>query len=87
MINKDLIDYIAGKAKISNTSLVEKDFIIQSLLPGLSKNNYIKAKIRQQLQILRDKGILKFKERGKYLVLKWPPPDALKGGELNPRNY
>src|SRR3989344_5720855 len=32
------------------------------------KNNYIKAKIRQQLQILRDRGILKFKERGKYLV-------------------
>lgn len=40
MINKDLIDYIAGKAKISNTSLVEKDFIIQSLLLGLSKNDY-----------------------------------------------
>ena len=34
------------------------------------KNNYIKAKIRQQLQILRDRGILKFKERGKYLVLR-----------------
>lgn len=40
MISKDLIDYIAGKAKISNTSLVEKDFIIQSLLLELSKNSY-----------------------------------------------
>ncbi len=40
MISKDLIDYVAGKAKIGNTSLVEKDFIIQSLLLGLSKNNY-----------------------------------------------
>ncbi|MBU1004627.1 MAG: restriction endonuclease [Nanoarchaeota archaeon] len=34
------------------------------------ENQHIKAKIRQQLQILRDKGILKFKERGKYIVLK-----------------
>ena len=33
-------------------------------------NNYIKAKIRQQLQILRDKGILKFKERGRYLAVR-----------------
>ena len=40
MMSKDLIDYIASKAKISNTILVEKDFIIQSLLLRLSKNNY-----------------------------------------------
>ena len=33
-------------------------------------NTHIRAKIRQQLQILRDRGILKFKERGKYLVLR-----------------
>lgn len=33
-------------------------------------NRHIKAKIRQQLQILRDKGALRFKERGKYIVLK-----------------
>ena len=29
-------------------------------------NNNIKAKIRQQLQILRDKGYIKFLEKGKY---------------------
>lgn len=29
-------------------------------------NNFIKDKIRQQLQILRDKGIIEFKGRGKY---------------------
>lgn len=29
-------------------------------------NNFIKDKIRQQLQILRDKGIIEFSERGKY---------------------
>ena len=30
------------------------------------ENNNIKAKIRQQLQILRDRGYLKFISRGKY---------------------
>lgn len=29
-------------------------------------NNFIKDKIRQQLQILRDKGLIEFIERGKY---------------------
>ena len=30
------------------------------------KNNNIEAKIRQQLQFLRDKGIIEFKGNGKY---------------------
>lgn len=29
-------------------------------------NNFIKDKIRQQLQILRDKGIIEFSTRGNY---------------------
>jgi type II restriction enzyme len=29
-------------------------------------NNFIKDKIRQQLQLLRDKGIIEFTGRGKY---------------------
>ncbi len=29
-------------------------------------NNHIKDKIRQQLQILRDKGIIEFRGRGNY---------------------
>ncbi len=29
-------------------------------------NNHIKDKIRQQLQILRDKGIIEFRGRGSY---------------------
>lgn len=33
------------------------------------KNNHIKEKIRQQLQILRDKEIIEFKGRGKYRKL------------------
>ena len=32
-------------------------------------NNHIKEKIRQQLQILRDKEIIEFKGRGKYRKL------------------
>lgn len=32
-------------------------------------NNFVKDKIRQQLQYLRDKGYLEFKERGKYEVI------------------
>lgn len=33
-------------------------------------NNYIKDKIRQQLQFLRDKGYLEFLDRGKYKLTK-----------------
>jgi type II restriction enzyme len=32
------------------------------------ENNNIQAKIRQQLQILRDKNYLEFVERGKYKI-------------------
>jgi len=33
-------------------------------------NNFIKPKIRQQLQILRDKGIISFVSQGKYIKVK-----------------
>ena len=33
-------------------------------------NNFIKDKIRQQLQFLRDKGIIEFKSRGTYKKIK-----------------
>ena len=29
-------------------------------------NNFVRDKIRQQLQVLRDKGLLKFKGNGRY---------------------
>jgi type II restriction enzyme len=32
-------------------------------------NNFIEDKIRQQLQVLRDKGFLEFKGNGKYQLL------------------
>lgn len=34
-------------------------------------NNFIKDKIRQQLQVLRDKGIIEFVGRGKYRKIKY----------------
>ena len=34
-----------------------------------NENNNVRAKIRQQLQILRDNKILKFKDRGIYEVI------------------
>lgn len=34
-------------------------------------NNFIKEKIRQQLQLLRDKGIIEFVGRGKYKKIKY----------------
>lgn len=39
---------------------------VDSLQSKHSSNNNIEAKIRQQLQILRDKGFIKFLGRGKY---------------------
>lgn len=57
-------------------SLAKKEFTLdevygfekalQSKHPG---NRHIKDKIRQQLQILRDRGYLEFMERGKYRVI------------------
>ena len=58
-------------------SLGKKEFSLndaygyeEQLAKDHPSNYHIKAKIRQQLQILRDKGFLRFKERGKYIVLR-----------------
>ncbi len=34
-------------------------------------NNFIKDKIRQQLQVLRDKGLIEFVSRGNYKKIKY----------------
>ncbi len=56
-------------------SLKKKEFALkevyeykEELAKDHPNNRHIQAKIRQQLQVLRDKGILKFKERGRYLM-------------------
>lgn len=44
-------------------SVYRSENILEFLHPD---NNHIRAKIRQQLQILRDYGIIQFIGRGKY---------------------
>lgn len=41
MIESKLIDYLAEKSGMRNKGLIEKDFIIQSLLVSFSKNRYV----------------------------------------------
>lgn len=41
----------------------------EELKKKFPNNNFIKAKIRQQLQVLRDKGLIEFKGNGKYRKL------------------
>jgi len=43
----------------------------QALYKKHPDNKNIKAKIRQQLQFLRDKGYIQFVDRGKYKKIKW----------------
>jgi type II restriction enzyme len=47
-------------------SLDEVYIFVDMLSKKHPENKHIKDKIRQQLQILRDKGYLEFIERGKY---------------------
>lgn len=50
----------------SEFSLDEVYFFEKDLKKRHPENNFIKDKLRQQLQILRDKGYLEFVSRGKY---------------------
>ena len=43
----------------------------QKLKQKYPNNNFIKDKIRQQLQLLRDKGIIEFIGRGNYRKVKY----------------
>ncbi|PIE85254.1 hypothetical protein CSA08_03195 [Candidatus Gracilibacteria bacterium] len=57
------------KLKKEEFSLQEIYNFEQDLQKLYPENNNIKAKIRQQLQFLRDKKYLKFLSRGKYKLL------------------
>lgn len=63
-------DVLACIEKIDkNEFTLEEAYTYEDYLAGLHPNNqHIKAKIRQQLQILRDKGILEFKSKGYYII-------------------
>jgi len=66
-----LLDIIRCIEKLNRNSFTLGDlYIFEDYLKiKHPENNNIQAKIRQQLQILRDKGFLKFTDRGKYEVI------------------
>jgi len=55
-----------GKPEISLTDVYSFEQCLQEIHPH---NKNVRAKIRQQLQILRDLGFLRFEGQGKYRVL------------------
>lgn len=57
-----IIDKIPNK----NFSLNEVYYFEADLKRKFPKNNFVKDKIRQQLQVLRDRGLIKFKSNGSY---------------------
>jgi len=63
-----LLDIIRCIEKLNRSSFTLNDIYIfeEYLKQKHPKNSNIRAKIRQQLQILRDKGYLKFISRGNY---------------------
>ena len=54
-----------GKSRFSLQELYESEEDLKALHP---QNQNVRAKIRQQLQILRDLGLLDFISRGEYSV-------------------
>lgn len=65
-----LLDIMMCIDKIGNQfSLKELYAFVPYLRTKHPDNNFIEDKIRQQLQVLRDKGFLKFTNRGNYEVL------------------
>ncbi len=56
-----------GKIEFTLNEIYCFEEVLKQMHP---RNKHIKAKIRQQLQILRDKGILEFLGRGRYRVIK-----------------
>jgi type II restriction enzyme len=66
-----MIDVIYCIEKLQKTRFYLDELYLfeKSLALKHPHNNNIKAKIRQQLQLLRDKGYLQFEKRGQYKLL------------------
>jgi type II restriction enzyme len=66
-----LLDTIACIDKIGTKEFsLQQVYAFEGDLKSLHpSNNHIKAKLRQQLQFLRDKGYLEFLEKGKYRLV------------------
>ena len=54
--------------KKQNFTLQELYTFVPNLKTKYPNNNFIEDKIRQQLQVLRDKKYLTFESRGKYKI-------------------
>lgn len=67
-----IADVLACVQKIDSQTFTLKDvYNFESDLAVLHPNNsHIKPKIRQQLQVLRDKGLISFEKRGNYSIKK-----------------
>lgn len=55
-----------SKRQFALTDLYEREYVFSSSYPG---NVNIRAKIRQQLQVLRDLGLIQFDGRGEYTLI------------------
>ena len=71
--NKPVGDFFCSQCSEDYELKSKKDFTLEDmyyfenfLSKKYTENNYIKNKIRQQLQFLRDKGYIKFISRGVY---------------------
>jgi type II restriction enzyme len=62
----------SNRFSLSDAYLFEKH--LSALYPG---NNNVRPKIRQQLQVLRDAGIIEFETRGHYRFTQGGPTDVL----------
>jgi type II restriction enzyme len=54
------------KPRFSLSDLYEREALFAAIYPG---NRHIRAKIRQQLQLLRDLGVIRFESRGFYSLI------------------
>lgn len=60
-----------GRIGTDDFSLSQMYAFVEELQRKHPENNFIKDKIRQQLQILRDKGFIEFSERGIYKKIRY----------------
>jgi type II restriction enzyme len=54
-----------AKREFSLSDLYEREQLFSKVYPG---NRHVRAKLRQQLQVLRDLGLLSFEGRGSYIL-------------------
>lgn len=71
----DIVDVLIAMNFVEGSSFtIQQVYKFENLLEKLHPTNrHIKAKIRQQLQILRDFGVVEFQNiRGNYILVRLP---------------